>query len=1171
MNQSASFSLSIPNSPPVSTATTTTTTSTTSYSGASTPKSTTSQSPKCSLTPRGVTPRQYPPHHSNNTYGNNNHCYSPQLSQSSPLPLPPPPLLPTPSTPPTPFLYQSKSAIPINPLANSTNSIASAGYNVNGYENGLMTPSSSSSSISPSASPSSMSFYPLSSQSLLNTTSNTNNNSSSGPSRSKSQNSTSKKSSKLFSSLSFGHSSSAHHHHHHKEAPLYSPSKGSSSAPTTPSLLTPTTSRSQIPHPSTNNSSSSNNSSSDKLTKSISSSSSSSNSSGSNNSIKPYKVHKKIKYRLKMTELSGGEKRFVFDLEGRDPDFCLWVKKTNKKDVVQDRLFVLTQYNVYSIKRNKLGKKHVQRQGHLYDLVEIKTDDIDHVLLRFSTFTIDISGNNTGITIPKILINAFHRISFTFSLEASPSLIIIPVERQAPEIENIDPGFAHGFVEVYKAQCNYYNSPFVLDLVQFLEETVSQGNREFCLDDFAGIDKTAEGAINLIPVMASLRHNTYFDSFVCHNKTRKEVPQLLADVFHHNRTLTRVSLRGIDTDEGWVQLGDALRENTSNELRYLDISDNPVRDRGITSITNAIRAFSREFCQLSASNIDLQSKGAAVMFRSLQANYASSGAIEILDLSNNHLGTTGSDPLQDFFALMNSSNPNPEKPMRHLNLENTQIDTPRITNAIRQANVQNLQFLNLSENKFTNESVQGICLLISKGQNLTDIQLRGCGLLGEQVALLIQACTNGAAVEQRSLDLSNNNLGKNGALTFAPTIKNCTNITSLLLSLNNFRKRGMTYIISALEENTTLRSIDLSNNLKSGSKADSVIDHLARVVQRHPNLEKLVLAGRDSRGFFLGRELLPLVKSMNEESRLVELDINGNAMGDDLCRELFESLKKNSSLRTLNIDNNAIGLAGLAAMKRCFSVNRTLSDIPVPTRDIAKILGAAKDRKTTNDKIAEILNDVQWALANNKNGIPYTDIPSSTVKTTSVAVSSGSTPNFRATTYISNPSSPMINNNRSSADDIGRYSAGGAAPASTSHFTLSHSSPAPAQKLYNPPPPPPLYDPYQQQQQSYQPPPPPPPAVDNNYDQYSYDHQQQEQQEQPSATDYDQQYYNHDNTNTTSYDESNADHDQHQQYDQTQYDHSQYDQNQYDQSTEHHDQQQQYNHNDTAYEYEAQY
>ncbi|EGG14581.1 hypothetical protein DFA_12358 [Cavenderia fasciculata] len=712
-----------------------------------------------------------------------------------------------------------------------------------------------------------------------------------------------------------------------------STSISSSSASTTSAFNSPCTSQPTTPKGNTNNI----------QTPATNSTYSTSGSNSYKVTTTAYNIRNQYLKQASMSELSGGEKRFVFELEGREPDFVLWVKKTNKKDVIQDRLFVLTAYRVYSIKRTKMGKKQVQRQGHLYDLVEIKTDDIDHVILKFTTFTIDITGTGTGITIPKILMNAFHKISFTFSLEASPSLIILPVERATPEIDHIEPGFGHGFVEVYKAQCNYYGTLENADLIQFLEDTVINGSRVFCLDDFSGIDKQSENALAMIPVMAALRHNTFFDTFICHNKSRKELPALLADVLHHNKTIVRADLSGMEAEDGWVQLGDAIRDNQSNELK----------------------------------------------------------------------------------------------------------------------------------------------------------------------------------------------------------------------------KAGMTAIIQALEENTTLKCIDLSNNIKTGSKAEAVIDHLARVVSKHASLERLTLAGKDSRGFYLGKEIQPLVKAMNEDCRLVELDISGNSMGDDLCRELFESLKKNVSVRILNIDNNCIGLAGFQAMKRCFTTNRTLVDIPVPTRDITKLLGSSKDKKQTNDRIGEILNDVSTCLANNKNGVAYQDVPSSTKTTISV---SSSTPSFRATTYTSNLSTSMSN---LGGNDPYQSPPPPPPQQQSSYGYQSSGSSASGGSFYQPPPPPPLVvnPPPPLTAPSYHQPPPPAAAIqsydsydnnntyqdnntyeNNHYDDHNQQHyddtQQHYDQEHTETTAVDGGDYNYDHNNGAggdySYDQQQQNGASENTYDENNYDQSEY-------------------------------
>jgi hypothetical protein len=118
---------------------------------------------------------------------------------------------------------------------------------------------------------------------------------------------------------------------------------------------------------------------------------------------------------------------------GEEPVWVDWVKKINKKSVVQDRLLAVGIYRIFSIKRTKTGKKQVfpflflstiflpwkfhtnifhknwfsylffllfrtliklffiqiKRAGHILGLKEIYSDDIDRVcfLLNFYHFS----------------------------------------------------------------------------------------------------------------------------------------------------------------------------------------------------------------------------------------------------------------------------------------------------------------------------------------------------------------------------------------------------------------------------------------------------------------------------------------------------------------------------------------------------------------------------------------------------------------------------------------------------------------------------------------------------------------------------------------------------------------------------------------------------------------
>ena len=69
----------------------------------------------------------------------------------------------------------------------------------------------------------------------------------------------------------------------------------------------------------------------------------------------------------------------------------------------------------------------------------------------------------------------------------------------------------------------------------YLEDVCNAGRTHLELDDIVGVPKTSEFTFSLVPLMAALRYNTYFTSFACHDKSRKEVVALVAGMRERSR------------------------------------------------------------------------------------------------------------------------------------------------------------------------------------------------------------------------------------------------------------------------------------------------------------------------------------------------------------------------------------------------------------------------------------------------------------------------------------------------------------------------------------------------------------------------------------------------------------------------------------------------------------
>jgi len=184
-------------------------------------------------------------------------------------------------------------------------------------------------------------------------------------------------------------------------------------------------------------------------------------------------------------------------------------------------------------------------------------------------------------------------------------------------------------------------------------------------------------------------------------------------------------------------------------------------------------------------------------------------------------------------------------------------------------------------------------------------------------------------------------------------------IHTLELQSNNLKKEGIIQIIKAVEPNTNLKGLNLSDNLKG--KNPEVTKCIADMIGES-SLEFLNLSNND-----LGRDISPIFKALANNKKLLELDVTGNHMGDAAATELAEGLSKNTSLTSLQWDENAVNLGGWQAFCSALKNNKALQKMPSPEKDIAKAMSAAKDKSRQKEKINEVMASISQILKDNTN------------------------------------------------------------------------------------------------------------------------------------------------------------------------------------------------------------
>ena len=106
-------------------------------------------------------------------------------------------------------------------------------------------------------------------------------------------------------------------------------------------------------------------------------------------------------------------------------------------------------------------------------------------------------------------------------------------------------GVAGGFIEAYRAWCNFYGTQASEELIQYVTDSVERIPFVLDLSYCPGIEPGTNIAFDLKPVFQALRYNSYFLGLRLCGVTVSGVIQLLAPCLKVNRVLTRLHLRNL--------------------------------------------------------------------------------------------------------------------------------------------------------------------------------------------------------------------------------------------------------------------------------------------------------------------------------------------------------------------------------------------------------------------------------------------------------------------------------------------------------------------------------------------------------------------------------------------------------------------------------------------------
>ena len=162
--------------------------------------------------------------------------------------------------------------------------------------------------------------------------------------------------------------------------------------------------------------------------------------------------------------------------------------------------------------------------------------------------------------------------------------------------------------------------------------------------------------------------------------------------------------------------------------------------------------------------------------------------------------------------------------------------------------------------------------------------------------------------------------GDHGIDDYVNEIKECLQMNTKLISLTlcNITNNGAISISEAIQVNTTLQTLDISNNIcDEGATAISIsLKH--NTSMKHLNMSRN-----------------KITYSIQVNETLKQLDLSVNKIANEGASFISDGLKSNISLQQLNISHNNITDRGIKVIAEAIQINSTLQNINISKNHIS--------------------------------------------------------------------------------------------------------------------------------------------------------------------------------------------------------------------------------------------
>nr|XP_045600766.1 F-actin-uncapping protein LRRC16A-like isoform X13 [Procambarus clarkii] len=543
-----------------------------------------------------------------------------------------------------------------------------------------------------------------------------------------------------------------------------------------------------------------------------------------------------------------------------------------------------------------------------------------------------------------------------------------------------DMGPCGGFSTQYMCMCDYHALPYREEVAWDVDTIyLSHDTRELYLHDFDYLEqKGMDSNRDLIPIISALEYNTWFRKLrASHSKLSHEAIERILHVVSKSLSLEEIYLDNIGAKAEFAnKLSLALLSNSNIPLQKLDLSHNPLEDKGLNNlcglvaklspvaggaihISNPIGRQAKGLSHLNLSQCGLTGKGVNMLAHSLSVNKYMCQTLTFLSLAGNSLRDDVNN-LYNFLAQPNT--------LKTLDLSATECAIDAVFGALLRGCTSSLAHLILSRNSFgskkTREMLPSFKQYFTSTLALKTLTLSQCKLPADALKNVLLGLACNENISEVDLDLSSNQLSATGAQILESCIHGVRCLSALDISDNGLETQ-LGPVVAAISKNKSIKKLNIGRNLNN-IKSKHVYHVMESVVQMIQE-EDCVLESLSINDSRLKTDLHNLLNALGSNHCLQSLDISGNYMGDSGARLLAKALQINSKLQYISYDRNNVTLQGYSDIAYALQSNYSVKFMPFPVHDAMLCM------KTAPERTENIMRRIQDTLYRNVSPMKYSN------------------------------------------------------------------------------------------------------------------------------------------------------------------------------------------------------